>query len=110
MYNKMEEYDVSDSIMDQLQIWKRKLQPWRVPIIITCSVLIISLVVFLGFAWIEVEKCNSVGGMLDAKMVCHPGYYEALESCEAINGKLDADMKCHTKTPLVDFTNWEIEE
>ena len=105
---KEEDIEVTDSITDQLSLWRRKLQPHRRPIIIIGSLLMITLVVFLGFAWNEVRKCDSVGGVLDARMACHPGYIKALEECGKIGGKLDDKMKCHTKNPRIDFTNWNL--
>jgi len=104
------QYEVTDTFKDQFQLLKKRLQPHRKPIIIIGSVILTLLVVFLGFAWIEVEKCNSVGGILDNRMVCHPGYYDALEGCKKIGGKLDNEMVCHTIQAWVDFESLGVED
>ena len=67
-----------------------KLRPWNKQIMITLSIILIMLVVFMGFAMGGEVVCRDLEGLLDSKFKCHPGFYN--------------------QTDIDDFTQQQIEQ
>jgi len=70
--------DTDDDIeaeMDGFYKLRDKLMPWHKQIMIGGIIILISLVVFLGYAYGGLVVCAELDGLLDADFKCHPYFF-----------------------------------
>ena len=78
------EHSIEDIDIGPLNRLRDRLMPYQREIMLGGMILLITLVVFLGFARGGLEVCNSVGGHFDWKLKCRPllfNWTEGIDTC-----------------------------
>ena len=63
-----------ENIEEEMNNIFEKLIPWHKQIMMGGMVVLITLVVFLGYAYGGLKVCSELDGVLDSGFKCHPNY------------------------------------
>ncbi len=72
--NRIKNLDVTDTWVQQIELWRQKCMPYQRYIMIIGIITLIFLVVFLGYAYGGLKVCTDLDGLLDEDFKCHPDY------------------------------------